>query len=70
MRRYDWNRRVEPLGQGTFVAAAVVACAHPLIVTGVPAPPLVPLLLGFLMVLNLACLAAPLWRRGPDAALS
>ena len=52
------------------MAAAVVACAHPLIVTGVPAPPLVPLLLGFLMVLNLACLAAPLWRRGPDAALS
>ena len=68
MRRYDWNRRVEHLGQGTFGAAAVVACAHPLIVivTGVPAPSWVPLLLGCLMALNLACLAAPLWRRGPE----
>ena len=33
-------------------------------VTGVPAPSWVPLLLGFLMALNLACLAEPLWRRG------
>ena len=58
---YDWNPWVENLWQGTFVAATVIACAYPLIViaTGALASPLIPFLLGFLIVLILACLAEP-----------